>query len=195
MRRITSDLLNPSTIKPTDRLGMMLSGGMDSALLLYLLSLNTQNEIVCFTIPKTDGAANYVNPIIAWVNGKLGRNIQGSKLIGNPKLYHSAIINEAIKSIENEYDFLYFAGNSYPSEILPGGPNRIKRVNPKHIQPFFDCYKTDIVRSYIEFGILDLILLTHTCTEWEFGRCNNCWQCRERAWAFNQLNIQDIGTL
>jgi len=189
---ITKDLLG--TNKLNDRIGIMLSGGMDSALLLYLLSSTFDNEIIPFTVPKTDGAELYVNDIIDWVNRKTNRNIPYSKFIGNPLIPHEAIINQAIKQIKNEYDVLYFAGNSYPEDVMPNGPKRTKRLHPKHRQPFFDCYKTDIVRAYIDFEIIDLIELTHTCTEQKVGRCNTCWQCTERIWAFNELNIKDRGT-
>jgi hypothetical protein len=191
---ISDDLLRLHSIKSTDRIGIMLSGGMDSALLLYLLAKNVDN-ILPFTVPKTDGAKHYVGPIIDWVNQRLNKQITQTKFIGNQSVYHEHIINLALKSIENEYDILYFAGNSYPKDILPNGPNRIRRNNPKHHQPFFDLYKTDVVQAYVEYDIMDLLKLTHTCTELEFGRCSNCWQCNERSWAFKKLNLTDIGTL
>jgi hypothetical protein len=190
---ITNELLKIERIKPTDMVGIMLSGGMDSALLLYLLAKNLTNQIIPFTVPKTDGAKHYVVPIVTWVNNKLNKNIPEPQLIGNPSVYHSQIINHSLKEIEEMYDVLYFAGNSYPENILPGGPNRTKRTNSKHLQPFFELYKTDILRGYITYDIMDLILLTHTCTELEYGRCNVCWQCKEREWAFKELDILDRG--
>jgi hypothetical protein len=190
---ISEELLGLSKINSTDRVGIMLSGGMDSTLLLYLLAKNIDN-IITFTIPKTDGAKHYVQPIIDWVNQKLDKQVKKPKFIGNPLIYHANIINVALKSIETDYDILYFAGNVYPDDILPGGPTRVRRNHPKHRQPFFDCYKTDIVQAYVRYDIMDLVELTHTCTEREFGRCNTCWQCRERIWAFSELQIEDKST-
>lgn len=187
--KITKEMLG--FINPKSRIGIMLSGGMDSALLLYLLADTFSNEITPFTVPKTDGAALYVNGIIEWVNNKTNREIPNSKFIGDPNLYHGAIINNAIKEINKEYDFLYFAGNSYPEDVLPNGPKRVRRKDPRHFQPFFDCYKNEIVKAYVDFDIMDLIPLTHTCTEQAEGRCNVCWQCKERIWAFNEINIED----
>lgn len=190
--KITREMLGK--VLSTDIVGIMLSGGMDSALLLYLIASTFKNKVVTFTVPKTDGAAIYVNGIIDWVNKKTNRDILYSKLIGNPFINHSAIINNAIKQIKNDYDVLYFAGNSYPDNILPNGPKRTRRYNPKHVQPFFNCYKTDIVRAYIEYDLMELLSLTHTCTEQLVGRCNKCWQCRERIWAFNEVGIIDTST-
>lgn len=192
---INTQLLKLECIKSTDLIGIMLSGGMDSALLLYILANNLNNEIIPFTVAKTDGAKHYVGSIVEWVNNKLNKKIKEPTIIENPLAHHSQIINSAINSIENKYDVLYFAGNSYPIDILPNGPNRTRRTNPRHIQPFFDLYKTDIIQAYVDYNIMDLVLLTHTCTELEFGRCNLCWQCKERQWAFMQLNLNDNGKL
>lgn len=192
---ISTELLQLKRITPTDTVGIMLSGGMDSALLLYLLAKYIDNTIIPFTVPKTDGAKYYVTPIVDWINNTLDKRIQQPILIGDPLIHHSQIINFALKMIEGQYDVLYFAGNTYPEDVLPNGPKRTRRKQINHIQPFFDCYKTDIVQAYVDYGILDLITLTHTCTEKEFGRCNICWQCRERQWAFNELQLTDIGTL
>lgn len=190
--KITRDLLGFHS--PDARIGIMLSGGMDSALLLYLIASTFQNKIVTFTVPKTDGAALYVNSIISWINNKTDKDIPYSKLIGDPLLQHDAIINNALDEIKNDYDVLYFAGNSYPVDILPNGPNRTRRYNPKHIQPFFNCYKTDIVKAYDEYNLMELLPLTHTCTEQLVGRCNRCWQCKERMWAFNEVGLIDTST-
>lgn len=192
---ITDELLKLESIKPDHTVGIMLSGGMDSALLLYLLASKLDNYIIPFTVAKTDGAKHYVNSIAEWVSTRLNKNIKEPTIIDNPATHHSQIINYALNLIENRYDILYFAGNSYPVDILPNGPARTRRTNKKHIQPFFDLYKTDILQAYIDYDIMELLLLTHTCTELEFGRCNLCWQCKERQWAFNKLDIVDIGVL
>lgn len=190
--KITKELINNHT-KDT-RVGIMLSGGMDSALLLYLMASYMNIDITPFTVIKKDRPDLYVNKIIDWVNNKTGRTIDHSKLIGDPQVPHSKIINTAIEEIDNEYDILYFAGNSYPVDVLPNGPARAKRLDPRHVQPFFYCYKTDIVQAYIDFNLMELLPLTHTCTERSVGRCNRCWQCKERIWAFSQLEISDTTT-
>jgi len=189
--KITDDIIKNNKIVPEHVIGVMLSGGMDSALLLFLLAKNYTNPITAYTVPKNDGAADYVDGIIEWVNNKLNKSINPSILIGNPNLYHANIINMAIREIEGKYDYLYFAGNSYPKNTLPNGPSRVYRKDIRHIQPFFHNYKTDILQAYIDYDIMDLLWLTHTCTEKSVGRCNECWQCKERSWAFNLLNIND----
>jgi 7-cyano-7-deazaguanine synthase in queuosine biosynthesis len=172
-------------------IGMFLSGGMDSALLLYLLAQQS-NKIKIFTIPKYDGAEHYVGPIVTWINNKLGCNLPEPILIGNPKVNHKMQVNTGLIKVYNSCDVFYFAGNSYPEDILPNGPSRTERKNPKEQQPFFHLYKTDIVKMYVQYDLMELLSLTHTCTEQSIGRCNECWQCKERAWAFKECGLQDL---
>jgi len=61
--RITENIVTNNKILETSILGIMLSGGMDSALLLFVVAKTFNNRIKPYTVPKTDGAAHYVNPI------------------------------------------------------------------------------------------------------------------------------------
>lgn len=193
---IDEKLLELNKLNDVDRIGVMLSGGMDSALLLYLLGKHTTNEIKCFTVKKHDGADLYVDGIVDWINIKLQKNIPYSFRVGNPNLHHEQIIVNALYLVRNECEVVYLAGNKYPENILPNGPRRIRVGTGKSVrQPFFDYFKTDILRTYVHDDILDLLQFTHTCTEQCSGRCNVCWQCKERQWAFNELGLKDISIL
>lgn len=179
---------------PDVKIGVLLSGGMDSALLLYLLAKNFPNDIQPITVPKHDGAAKYVNPILTWIENATHRSINDPIIIGNPDLHHSMIVGDALRRCFNHKlaDVFYVGDNQYPEDVLPNGPKRIKMLGVYY--PFFNWYKTDIVMKYASENIFDLLPLTHTCTERAVGRCNNCWQCKERIWAFAECNIQDLTT-
>jgi len=56
-------------------------------------------------------------------------------------------------------------------------------------------YKHNILEFMYAGNQEDLIDITHSCTEQQIGRCNKCWQCTERAWAFKQLDKTDTGIL
>ena len=57
--------------KPDNTYGILLSGGIDSAILLYLLIKENPNiQIQPFTIAKADGAYLYADPIIDHFNKK-----------------------------------------------------------------------------------------------------------------------------
>lgn len=179
--------------------GIMLSGGLDSSVLLYLLIRKNPNiKIQPFTIPKKDGAMLYVNSIIDHFNQKFDLNIPHTITVGDPDAYHRYQSSTAIKEIFEKYqiDFIFNALNKVPKELadVPGVPIRTsKSDHSKIILPFVDLYKTDILKIMFNERQEDLMTLTHSCTEQTDRRCGSCWQCQERSWAFKQLNRQDIG--
>ena len=179
--------------------GIMLSGGLDSAILLYLLiKENPLIKIQPFTIPKFDGSALYADPIIKHFNNKFGLAIPATIMVGDPTAHHRAQSITAVKDIFSKYpvDILFNALNQNPPSLsdLPNAPNRVKKSDhPKMVLPFVDLYKDQIVQFMIDNGQEDLMVITHTCTEQTVGRCNKCWQCTERKWAFEQLDKEDIG--
>lgn len=179
--------------------GIMLSGGLDSAVLLYLiLKENKDIKIQLFTIPKHDGALLYINNIITYINTMCQVELPETIVVGNQNLSHAEQGPSAVKEIKQKYDidYLFFGSNRNPPITLEGtNPVRIRPSDASIICPFFDLYKTDIVNLAVEHGLQDLFKITHSCTEQQTTRCNTCWQCRERAWAFNTLHITDTGII
>jgi tRNA(Ile)-lysidine synthase TilS/MesJ len=181
------------------RYGIMLSGGLDSAILLGLLILENKNiNIQPFTIPKIDGAILYADPVVEFINCKFQTDIPETIKVGDPNVHHRAQSKTAVKEIfeKHQIDFLFIAINRNPEELssLPGAPLRDTRSdNPKIIFPFVDLLKTDIIKIAVENNLNDLFDITHSCTEQQIGRCNICWQCTERAWAFSNLLLTDSG--
>jgi hypothetical protein len=179
--------------------GIMLSGGLDSAILLYLL-INQEPliKIQPFTIDKTDGASRYADLLINHFNKKFSLSISKTIYVGDPTVHHRSQSTTAVIDIFNNHpvDQLFIGINQNPLELnhLPGAPNRDKKSkDPRIIFPFVDLYKTDIIKIMIKHGQEDLMSITHSCTEQSIGRCNKCWQCTERAWAFKKLAKEDIG--
>jgi hypothetical protein len=191
-------------IPPIDidkKYGIMLSGGLDSAVLLYLLIHQESNiDLQPFTINKTDGAALYADPIIDHFNKKFNLAIPKTIYVGNPTAYHRVQSTTAVIDIFNNHpvDYLFIGINQNPPELdhLPGAPRRDKKSTDSRIVfPFVDLYKTDIIEMMFKHNQEDLIYITHSCTEQPDGRCNKCWQCTERYWSFSKLGQEDNGLL
>lgn len=180
--------------------GILLSGGLDSAVLLYLIIRDYPSiDIQPFTIPKHDGAILYADPVISHFNKKFNLEIPKTISVGDPNVYHRLQSKVAVKEIFKrcDVDKLFIAINQNPPELadLPGAPQRDQKSdNPKILFPFVELYKDAIVKIMVDEGQLDLADITHTCTEQQVGRCDRCWQCTERAWAFSKLNIADTGS-
>ncbi len=177
--------------------GIMLSGGLDSAVLLYLIINQQPNvKVQPFTIDKTDGSSLYVNNIIDHFNKKFNVSIPYTIYVGDPTVYHRLQSTTAVVDIFNNYsvDYLFNGINQNPLELndLPGAPKRDKESkDARIIFPFVNLLKTDILKIMFEEKQDDLMYITHSCTEQKIGRCDMCWQCTERAWAFKQLDRQD----
>lgn len=180
--------------------GIMLSGGLDSAILLYLILKQEPNiDLQSFTIPKHDGAALYADPILEYFNQKFSIDLPKTILVGDPNAYHRDQSKTAVRDIFQHHpvDFLFIAINQNPPELdsLPGAPQRDRQSkDARVIFPFVDLYKDQILKILFEEQLDELIDLTHSCTEQQQGRCRQCWQCTERVWAFSRLGRIDTGT-
>ena len=185
--------------------GIMLSGGLDSAVLLALMAeeitkVESKAAIQPFTVPKYDGSINYVDNIISYVSNRYNVTILPKIVVGNPNLPHKSQNESGVKEVLSCYTvpMLFMAINQNPpSEFKIQGehPNRVQtNVHPRISMPFLRLLKTHIVDLIYQFSLEELLNITHSCTEQTLGRCNQCFQCSERAWAFEQLGKTDTGS-
>lgn len=185
--------------------GIMLSGGLDSAILLYLLlKENKDVSMQPFSIPKNDSSHLFVPNILKYFENCFDISISNTILVGDPTAHHSQQSTTAVKQILSQYaeiDFIYFATNQNPSHSFDYSqfksgefPNRVQESDhPKILMPFIKMYKDEILKIVFDNRQEELLKLTHTCTEQKTGRCGQCFQCKERAWAFGQLDQTDPG--
>lgn len=179
------------------------SGGADSAILLYIIAKmnkeqGTNHKIIPFTVPRPDGGANYSPIIVSWVANKLQTEIPEPMVVGDGNLPHNVVVKVVIKDLmdSGEYDFLYVAENKIPPDDIGGlAPVRASQPNYKRVAlPFWGVTKDCTLDLYYKENIPELLELSHSCTEITEGRCNKCFQCNERSWAFSKLGITDPGT-
>ena len=118
--------------------------------------------------------------------------------VGDINVAHNLQGTSAVNEIRDKHrfiDYTFFGSNKIPPVIIEGlAPKRIGIEEKDLIFPFYHLYKTDIIQLAETYQLTELYNLTQTCTENHIQRCNMCWQCKERLWAFKQLNINDTGT-
>ena len=206
--RLDSKKINVE-VKKDIRYGIMLSGGIDSAMVMYFVlqsaKINHVNiNLQPFSIIKHDHSYEYVNNIIDYFNKQFGLTIPNTILVGNPDVHHrmqgSLGIGEVFRK-HPEIQILFSGLNQNPPEPW-GDPKWVKPNRPRPSYslpnmrfPFLHLYKTHIIDFMFEYKQEELMNLTHTCTEMPSGRCNICFQCSERSWAFEQIGKIDRGTL
>lgn len=183
------------TIQPVKKIAVTFSGGMDSTLLLYMLLQDREvsqvdTEIHCFTATQC------------------GTKIHSQKVLSLPEFAGKIVhhldcdnpIDESVKPLtlkllEDGWT-VYGASNAVPLEQIGGRypPRPVKNpAHPNLILPFMFLFKYHITDAYYKLGIENLINVTHTCTEQEYGECGQCFACREKAWSFDKLGINYTG--
>lgn len=189
------------------RIGVMLSGGADSAILLYLLALERKmaggdQELIPFTVARSDGAWDYVKPIVDKINQMLGTVIPAPIQVGDPSLHHSKQGRSGELEARTRYniDHFYYGSQQHPPMELivlpgeyPGRPDKIEL--PGTTIPFALVDKRHTLGLYEVFQAWSLIELTHSCTAQTEGRCSACYNCKEREWALAELDITDPGSM
>lgn len=192
------------------RIGVMLSGGADSAVLLYLVCLERRmdrstQEIIPFTVARPDGAWDYVKPIVEWVRNKLNLTVEQLPdpiKVGDPTVHHSQQGRTGEYEARTKYNIehIFYGSQAHPDRALielPGEyPSRPASVElPGTTCPFALVDKRHTLSLYDIFDIWPLIELTHSCTALTQGRCGECYNCKEREWALGQLEFTDPGVM
>lgn len=173
--------------------GIMLSGGLDSAIMLAMAVSWGQRRWQVRTIHKADGSEMHASRILAWINQRWNVDLHGLPA-GDASLHHTRQLASALSQVRQELPGVtWFSAENRVPDDLPGGPVRRRSLDPATRQPWFDLTKDEIVAAGLAQGLHGLIELAHSCTERQEGRCGLCWQCQERAWAFAQLGVADPG--
>lgn len=191
--------LLPSLSK-ADSFGFFISGGFDSAVLLYACCLiheqeNLPSRFEVFTVPRHDDSIVHSARIVDWINKRFNINLTTTS-VGNPDLHHSRQVYSGAEDAWNLVDHLVF-GDTANVPHIPDGPVRYpyQGGDDKVIQPFMNNYKDKVIQLALELNLTELADITHSCTSSKTLRCNHCWQCKERAWAFAANNYIDTGTM
>ena len=190
--------------------------------LVYGICLKRNQKCIPFTVPKVDGALTYANRMLEWSSKYYEQkrlhpiviNQQGVDWNRNDYLGDEVAqqLLDGIKEIvdNNMADVVFTGVNDYPQhyETLCSyhTPARRKKVSESDYvhngvpiqdiikQPFADYTKDFLVRLAWEEGILDDVAsFSHSCVEQIRGRCNECFWCNERSWAFQEADLSDIG--
>lgn len=186
-------------------IGLLHSGGADSAILLYIMMKHSIGPIHVFTCAnKLKGR---INPKIA--SDVIGRCID---LTANQNVFHHTyyVEEQTFDSLfQNANKFLHMISYMYtgvtafpPIEVLKNLgdiPDIFNKRDPeekrplyngKYYAPFFNHNKKDIYDMYKKLDLVDnLFPLTRSCEDFVLrsGHCGVCWWCKERHWAFGRL--------
>ncbi len=191
-------------------IGISLSGGADSSLLLYLLMSNHPGPIHAFTM------ANDIKRRTAPKHAQLVIDrcleITGNRNVTHHVWYRETFDPDDLHREQRKYHEIGLFGLRYaaitadpPPDVVDGfyatafeNPERSpSQIRPLYYQfgmethvPFTNVNKLKIAEIYQHLGLMDdLFPLTRSCESLELheGHCGQCWWCEERRWGFGRL--------
>ena len=193
-----------------DKIGLFLSGGLDSAALLCLILTELKNidklnkiPVVCFTVLKENIPTHYATDVLNYAQTKFDVSITHVNDIPNTadsdKL---GIIDNTLFKFAKNYSanmLIYLGQNRMsPDEIRPFSQKlNVDYGNRKTVgnitSPFLFLHKPQIVDLIYQLGCEEVIPLTKSCSTQSIGTCNICYACAERKWGFSALGKTDPG--
>lgn len=178
------------------RIGVLVSGGLDSALLYYCLRLieNKNYTVTPYTITRNDGSNTHAQQVIDCVNNILNKKTQTTTIVPISEQNSELQVSAGMRVLFNTNHNIFYIGLIETlSEHAIGVPKPWTPVDSLRVNfPFKNLNKSHIVDLIYKFDITELLNITHSCV-YPTGRCNVCNRCNERHWAFTKLGLVDPG--
>jgi hypothetical protein len=197
---------NQRTLKlklPEERtkIAVLISGGIDSAILYYLMLLENKNigfkhEIVPVTIPRTEGSEYFGKLVVANMNEKFNMIKRDAIVVGNASLPDDRQVKSGVlHAYDLGFDLVYGGVIEQQPEHMVGWTPPDAKETKRFKTPLKDLSKAHVIDLVIQSKQEDLFYITHTCVKFKIGRCHKCNGCNERAWGFAHLGLTDPGTI
>ena len=169
------------------------------------------SRIVPFVIPykENDGALQNAGNVVNRVSELLNCPVPDIVYVEEDKtISKQRVINEPIYRLakENNNYVQVFTGINHfaPIENVPkvdatSAPRPWRHVEGEDLSkrniivtPFLHLYKYHILDLYYRNGIESLLEVTYSCANSKtLDNCGHCYWCRERVWAFEQIEKKD----
>lgn len=179
-----------------DSVGILLSGGLDSALLLYMLMDSIGDKTIeIYTLGQekyNNQEEVYSKKVIEYCSAKTGftnYNHHVSYTRDRHQLYQLS------QTIPSKF---YFAITANPPGWLSEDRDRDRTwgvgrpiVNGNSFHPFTNLHKKEMATISNELGITeDLLAITMSCVSearitMDY-HCGECWWCKEREWGYGK---------
>lgn len=194
-------MLNIDVYANFRRLAVLYSGGADSTLLYYLVATHLLKQadgrqLDLLIVDRHNKPVERAVNLYHTIKQRINDNISQLKIITVPENTPGYL--QVIKVVEQEqdnYDAILWGVNQYPDDVSIR-PQRAFTVDfdsytdhPKLKLPFASLKKSNIIEMFLELGIEDILHNTHSCGNPGLEPCGQCFNCRERIWAYNQLGL------
>ncbi len=183
-----------------ETIGVLISGGLDSAAVYFLLEQENQrlgniHEIIPFTVSRKEGSRYFARPVIEQVQRFFGVPLVPPLEVGDNTLYEPQQVFSGAKDVINSgCSKVYLGMIVQMPEFTLGWPIYRLVETPTYKMPLLHVTKAHVVDILNKSGQQALFHLTHSCDSGTgLGRCGQCNGCRERQWGFDQMGLEDPG--
>lgn len=185
------------------RIGVFVSGGIDSAILYYLLLLKNKeignlHDIQPLSIMRKEGSKYFSSLVVAHVNQEFQIPYNSPIIVGDNTLPEEEQVKSGVNQALNSGFDIVYAGviEQLPQHMINWQPIPSKETL-RFKTPFQLINKSHIIDLVFKYKQEALFYITHSCAgeQSQIGRCNGCNGCNERSWGFMQLGLTDPGTL
>lgn len=195
-------------------IGINVSGGIDSALLLFLLMKHSRQRIHAFTISSEEKFRINSRTAVDVINRCI--DLTGNFNIEHHTIYQQTQNESNLHRLPKEFLVTNKVGMIYTG-ITANPPDDVcKAFNTERIEdrdyelekptvfeyeryynPFGKIHKQQVFELYKKFDLLDTLFpVTRSCEYIKIDNskvvatnyhCGNCWWCQERLWGFGRL--------
>jgi len=183
------------------KIGVLVSGGIDSAILYYLLLIENKlrgniHEVLPISVMRQEGSEYFSKLVVESINKKFNIVNLEPMIVGDPTLPDDQQVKSGVDDALNSgFDLVYAGVIEQQEEHMIGWIPPPSGETKRFKTPFKNINKTHIIELVVKFKQEDLFYITHTCNVYKMSRCNGCNGCNERAWGFEQLGLTDPGTI
>lgn len=172
----------------TGRVGISASGGADSVLILYLMvSYGLSPQI--FFIDNSGSSFEALQKCVDYINEEMCTQLTITKVPRRFPEGHST--RRDIVNLATFVDVLFTGVTQNPPVSITEGilPNRpaIHTYVPGFEMPLINFDKRASMYLYKSLELEELLSLTHSCTQNEHISCGECFACKERQWAIDEV--------
>lgn len=173
------------------KIGVMMSGGLDSTI---LAAINRHHKVIGYGFEQTMNNKIFAQRMCNILNipfESIEIDNDDPNEVTTAVEYVSPLVDQVYVGINEIIDV---GDVTYPNRL---DLNYIKEIESKtNVRfPFRSLTKETILQiGYDQVPeINDIIQYSHTCCATKSFRCNECYNCRERKWAFSKLQKEDHG--
>ncbi len=182
-------------------LGIFVSGGIDSAILYYMMLLENQkmgniHKIVPLTVLRKEGSKHFAKLVVAHMIWHFNLHYVETTIVGDPSLPEIEQVKSGVHEAFDKGIDIAYTGliEQLPMHMVDWTPIPYQESS-RFKAPFKKLNKSHIIDLCVQHQQEGLFYITHSCAAWEITRCKTCNGCNERQWAFDQLEKIDPGII